>query len=82
MSRRLQILLPQQEYKQVSALCRKMSKTVSEWVREGIRERLIQSKPMPAGQRLARILKFARMSGPTGSIERILEEIEQGRDQK
>ncbi len=80
MSKRLQVLLPEDEFEQLQQASKSANKTVAEWVRESIRVKLREQRPKSPEKRLALILKFASHSGPTGSIEQILAEIEAGRD--
>ncbi len=80
MSKRLQVLLPEEELRRIRAASRREHKTVAEWVRESLRQRLESARPESPDVRAGRILRFAKHAGPTGSIEQILGEIERGRE--
>lgn len=80
MSKRLQVLLPEKDYRALAVVSRKESKTIAEWVRESIRRRLKAAEPPSPEKKLSKILKYARYSGPTGDIGQILSEIEKGRE--
>lgn len=79
MSFRLQILIPDNEYREVVKASKKEAKKISEWVRESIRSRLKFTRPESPEIKLARILKFAKYQGPTADIDQMLAEIEKGR---
>lgn len=80
MSKRLQILLPEADYRAIVKVCRHDKKKVSEWVRESLRRSLKYKEAPSAEDRIASVLRFASYSGPTGDIEEILSEIERGRE--
>ena len=52
---------------------------MSQLVRDGLRRELETDGDMDPDQRIAAILRFARFAGPTGDIDQLLEQIEQGR---
>jgi len=58
---------------------KKRGQAVSELVRQGLRRIVSEPEEVPVDTRIARILKFARFSGPTGDMDQILDEIERGR---
>ena len=82
MSKRLQVLLPDGEFRKLQQASKKQKKTVAQLVRESIATQL-QSACQEASpeHRIARILKFAKYTGPTGSIADLLAQIEAGRNQ-
>ncbi|MDB5038109.1 MAG: hypothetical protein JWQ35_1637 [Bacteriovoracaceae bacterium] len=80
MSKRLQVLLPDADYKALIRGVRALKMSVSDWVRDQIREGLQKGKSESAEERLSKILKYAKYSGPTGNIENMLNEIERGRN--
>ena len=80
MSKRLQILLPESEYKDVRRVSRHLNRTVADWVSEGIRARLVAENPEPPENRIARVMAFAKHSAPTCDIDQMLAEIESGRN--
>ena len=79
MSKRLQIVMPDDEYRAVSRAARRRGKPVSQLVRESLRRTVAEDDEMDADARAAAVLRFARFSGPTGDIEEILADIERGR---
>ncbi len=79
MSKRLQVLIPEEEFRELHKVSKSQNKSVADWVRESIHIRLQANKPETPEKRLARLLKFARFSGPSGDIKQILSEIEKGR---
>lgn len=79
MSKRLQVILPDDEYRAVSEVAERAGKPVAEVVRESLRRTVAEAQDLDPKQRIAAILRFARFNGPTGDIEQILEEIERGR---
>lgn len=82
MSKRLQVLLKDNEYKQLSSHCKKARIPISRWVRETIHQGMSRAKPRPAGDRLAKILGYAKHQGPTADIEDVLDQINSSYDRK
>ena len=79
MSKRLQVMLPDDEYRLLLRAARRRGKPVSQLVRDGLRRELETDGDMDPDQRIAAILRFARFAGPTGDIDQLLEQIKQGR---
>jgi len=79
MSKRLQIVLPDDEYRAVAEAAHRQGKPVARIVRESLRRTLAEETEMEPDQRIAAVLRFARFSGPTGDIDQILADIERGR---
>ncbi len=79
MSKRLQIVVSDEEYRALAKLARKRAKPVAQVVRESLRRTMADESERRPEERIAAVLRFARFSGPTGDIEQILQEIEQGR---
>jgi hypothetical protein len=78
MSKRLQVLLADQEMADIQLLARRERLTVGEWVRRTLREaRRRQSVGDPAAK-LKAIRRAAEYSFPTADIDQMLREIEQG----
>jgi hypothetical protein len=78
MSKRLQVLLPDQEMADIQRLARRERLTVGEWVRRTLREAR-QRKPVnDAETKLRAVRRAAKHSFPTGDIEQMLREIERG----
>jgi hypothetical protein len=78
MSKRLQVILADDEYKEIKELSYSTNKNIAEWVREGLHFFIKFQKPEPKEKRIAKILKYAKYTGPTGNIKSILKEIEKG----
>lgn len=75
----MQIVISDEEYRAVARLARKRAKPVAQIVRESLRRTMAEEGERRPDERIAAVLRFARFSGPTGDIDRILAEIEQGR---
>ena len=52
---------------------------MSRLVRDSLRRTLTEETEPDPDRRIAAVLRFARFAGPTGDIEQLLQEIEQGR---
>ena len=76
MSKRLQVLLPDQEMEEIRRLARRERLPVAEWVRRVLREARSERPVHEPEQKLGAIRKAADHSFPTGSIEEMLAEIE------
>ena len=81
MSKRLQVILPDDEYRSLTNAAKNHDQSVSSFVRSSLKFscRLPASKKT-AEERLALIMRFAKYQGPTADIEHLLEEIEEGRE--
>jgi hypothetical protein len=79
MSKRLQVIMPDDEYEAVRRAARRRGTPVSQLVRESLRRSVAEQIEMDPERRIAAILRFARFSGPTGNIEELLADIERGR---
>jgi hypothetical protein len=78
MSKRLQVLLDEAEYREVRKLARAEKLTVAAWVRQALR---MARRAQPTGnveRKLAAIEAAARHDFPTGDISQMLDEIEKG----
>ena len=79
MSKRLQIVMPDDEYRAVASAARRRGKPVAQVVRESLRRTVAEEAEQDPDRRIAAVLRFARFAGPTGDIDQILAEIEAGR---
>jgi ribbon-helix-helix CopG family protein len=79
MSRRLQVVMPDDEYRAVARAARRRGKPVAQVVRESLRKTLAEQVDPAPERRIAAVLRFARFAGPTGDIDQLLSEIEKGR---
>ncbi len=78
MSKRLQVILPDNEYRALAEEASRRHEPVAQIVRESLRRTLAEVKEPTADQRIAAVLRFARFAGPTGDIDQLLDEIERG----
>lgn len=80
MSKRLQVVMPDDEYEALERSARRRRKPVAQVVRDALRRAMADEEGAEdPEQKLAAVLRFARYSGPTGDIEQLLGEIESGR---
>ena len=79
MSKRLQVVLPDDEYSAIQDAAQRQGKPIARIVRDSLRRTLSEESAVDPAERIAAVLRFARFSGPTGDIDQILEEIERGR---
>jgi hypothetical protein len=78
MSKRLQVLFDEQELQEIQVIARRHHMTVSEWVRQTLREAKAQEPVRDVAEKLAAIRRAVQHSFPSGDISQMLEEIEQG----
>ena len=75
MTKRIQVLIEEQEYLEIQAIARRRRMTVSEWVRRALRKAM-DDQPGTAEAKLRAIADASRHSYPTADIEAMLSEIE------
>ncbi len=78
MSRRLQVILTDEEMAAVREEAVRYGVTVSELVRQSLRDRRRASSTKEPARKLAAVRAAARHDFPTGDIDEMLEEIERG----
>jgi Ribbon-helix-helix protein, copG family len=78
MSKRLQVLLDEDELREIQRIARTRHMTVAEWVRQALRSAGEAEPLRDAARKLEAVRAAARHSYPTGEIEQILGEIERG----
>jgi hypothetical protein len=78
MSKRLQVLLDEEEFKEIRAVAGRERLTVAEWVRLALRSALRKSPRSDARKKLTAIRRATEHSFPTADIEIMLSEIESG----
>jgi len=78
MSKRLQVLFDEAEYRQLQRLARRKGMTVADWVRGAIRVAAREQPARSKEAKLAAIRSAARHEGPTADIDQMLAEIERG----
>ena len=78
MSMRLQVLFDDEEYRDMQRFARQHRMTVSEWVRQTLREAM-RREPTGSGDQKLRVLReAARHAYPAPPIDQMLREIESG----
>ena len=78
MSKRLQVLLPEHDFRQIQRAARSQQMTVAEWVRRALAAAQRREPSGSAGRKLDAVRDAARLSYPTGDMAQMLEEIERG----
>ena len=78
MSKRLQVVLKDEEYHQLEEFARHERVTVSEWVRRTLRRAGEREPSVEAGRKLEAVRAAARYEYPTADIDQMIREIEQG----
>lgn len=78
MTKRLQVIIQDPEYRDIQRAARLRRMSIAEWVRQAL-VRARKSEPSrEVASKLEVIRAAARMDFPTADIDRMLEEIEQG----
>jgi hypothetical protein len=78
MSKRLQVLLKDPEYREIRQAARARNMSVAEWVRQAL-SLVRRSEPSgSAGKKIEAIRAAARFEYPTADIDQMLAEIERG----
>jgi len=78
MSKRLQVLLPDQEMTEIQRFARRERVSVGEWVRRVLREARARQPVNEPEVKLKAVRKASQYSFPAADIEQMLSEIEQG----
>lgn len=78
MSKRLQVLLDDAEYRELQKAARKQGMTVSQWVRQALRTMRRREPAKDVGPKISAVREAARHTYPSGDIEHMLAEIESG----
>lgn len=79
MSKRLQVLFDEAEYEEIRSVARRQHVTVAEWVRQTLRKARSEEPGRSAREKYRVLERAADYGFPTGDIDRILADIEQGR---
>ena len=77
MSKRLQVLFDEEEYREIQGVARGQRLTVAEWVRQALRKAR-NDDPGSIEARLRIIAEASRHEFPTADIELMIEEIAAG----
>lgn len=78
MTKRLQVLLPDDELRAIQRLARRDRLTTAEWVRQRLREAREERARPDIAAKLAAIQAAYRVEAPAPDIEQMLAEIERG----
>lgn len=78
MSKRLQVILDDEELQALREDARRHGMTVSEWVRQALRTVRRASSVQEPARKLAAVRAATRHSFPTADIDQMLEETERG----
>jgi hypothetical protein len=78
MSKRLQVILKDEEMRDLRRAAKGKKMTVSEWVRQALRSAGRREPKTDVGKKLDAVRVAARHAFPAGDIERMLAEIERG----
>jgi hypothetical protein len=78
MSKRLQVLLADQEMVDIQRLAKRERLTVGEWVRRALREARASRPAVEPEAKLKAVRRAAEYSFPTADVKQMLSEIERG----
>ena len=78
MSKRLQVLVEEDELQEIQRAARRERLTVAEWVRQALREVRRQRPQASLERKLAAIRKASEYAAPTADIDQMLAEIDRG----
>jgi hypothetical protein len=80
MSKRLQVLLPDEELLEIQRFAGREHVTTGEWVRRTLREARMRQPGIDPAVRIKAVRRAAQHSFPTADINQMLHEIERGYD--
>jgi len=78
MSKRLQVLLDEKDYREIGRLARQRHLSVAEWVREALRAARREEPRSNPESKLKAIRAASRGAYPTADIDEMLSEISRG----
>lgn len=78
MTKRLQVLLEEDELAEIRRAARRRRLSVAEWVRSALRQARVSDAGRPASERLRALRAGTKHAYPTGSIDEMLADIERG----
>jgi len=78
MTRRLQVLLDEDEFEEIRRIARRHRMTVAEWVRRALREARTDEPDAAPDWKLAVVREAAKATYPTADLAVMLAEIERG----
>lgn len=78
MSKRLQVLFEDAEYREIQRIARRHRMTVSAWIRQVLRELRRREPAREPDRKLEAVRAAVRHEFPTAEIDQMLSEIERG----
>lgn len=78
MSKRLQVIMNDQEYRELQRAAKRESVSAGEWVRRAVRALMRSRSTRSARDKQTAVRDAARNAFPTGDIDQMLREIEKG----
>ena len=78
MSKRLQVIIDEEEMRAIQDIAKRYNTTVAEWVRQTLRTARRQEPRVDAERKLKVIRAAVRHKFPSGDIQQMLAEIERG----
>jgi len=78
MTKRLQVLLPDPEYREIQKIARSRRISVAQWVRQALHAAKREEPLGDVSNKLEALRTAAKLEFPTADIEQMLVEIEQG----
>jgi len=78
MSKRLQVLLKESEYREIRQAARARNLSVAEWVRQALRLVRLNEPSGSADKKIKAVRAALRYEFPTADIDQMLAEIERG----
>lgn len=78
MSKRLQVLLDEEQFTRYQKIAKRKSMALGEWVRQALERSAMLESTKPAAEKLAALRRALNHDGPTGPIEQMIEETERG----
>ncbi len=78
MTKRLQVLLPDPEYREIQRVARSRRMSVAEWVRQALHAAKREEPVGDVSKKLEALRAAAKFEFPTADIEQMLTEIEKG----
>ena len=78
MTKRLQVLLRDPEYREIQRIARSRRMSVAEWVRQALHSAKSEEPMGDVGKKLEALRAAAKFAFPTADMDQMLAEIEQG----
>jgi len=78
MTKRLQVLLPDPEYREIQRIARSRRISIAQWVRQALHAAKREEPLGDVSKKLEALRAAAEFEFPTADIEQMLAEIEQG----